>query len=101
AAPRTVLATRTAAPRPAPTRRPTPPGTPSAPSAGTASSSARPTLFVVGSHVVADPDLVRRALREGHEVGVHTWTHTDLSRAPRWRRSLELSLSQLGLAGAA
>jgi len=59
------------------------------------------TFFVVGSRVVDHPALVRRARREGNEIGVHTWTHADLARLPRWRQNLELSLSQLGLAGAA
>lgn len=59
------------------------------------------TFFVVGSRVTNDDGLVRRALDEGHEVGNHTWTHADLATAPRWRQNLELSLSQLGLAGSA
>ncbi len=59
------------------------------------------TFFVVGSRVTSDDRLVRRAIREGHEIGNHTWTHADLASAPRWRQNLELSLSQLGLAGGA
>ncbi|MGB8652513.1 MAG: bifunctional polysaccharide deacetylase/glycosyltransferase family 2 protein [Mycobacteriales bacterium] len=59
------------------------------------------TFFVVGSRVSAHPELVRRELAEGHEVGNHSWSHTDLSAVPPWRRRLELSLDQLGLAGAA
>ena len=39
--------------------------------------------------------------REGHELGVHTWTHADLAVSPPWRQRLELSLTQLGLAGSA
>ncbi|HVE63857.1 MAG TPA: bifunctional polysaccharide deacetylase/glycosyltransferase family 2 protein [Mycobacteriales bacterium] len=59
------------------------------------------TFFVVGSRVTSEDDLVRRALAEGHEIGNHTWTHADLATVPRWRQNLELSLSQLGLAGSA
>ncbi|HVE97609.1 MAG TPA: bifunctional polysaccharide deacetylase/glycosyltransferase family 2 protein [Mycobacteriales bacterium] len=59
------------------------------------------TFFVVGSRVTGDDALVRRAVAEGHEIGNHTWTHADLGTAPRWRQNLELSLSQLGLAGSA
>ncbi|WP_143448066.1 polysaccharide deacetylase family protein, partial [Kineosporia sp. R_H_3] len=34
------------------------------------------TFFVVGEHAVAQPDLVHRAVREGHLVGNHTWDHS-------------------------
>lgn len=59
------------------------------------------TFFVVGSRLVKQPQLARRMVREGHELGVHTWTHADLSTSPVWRQHLELSLAQLGLAGSA
>ncbi len=59
------------------------------------------TFFVVGSRAARHPALVRRALAEGSEVGNHTWSHTDLSGVAGWRRDLELSLGQLGLAGSA
>lgn len=58
------------------------------------------TFFVVGSRAVDDPALVRRVLADGHEIGEHTWSHADLSAVPAWRANLELSLGQLGLAGA-
>ncbi|MFI6846060.1 bifunctional polysaccharide deacetylase/glycosyltransferase family 2 protein [Kitasatospora sp. NPDC050467] len=59
------------------------------------------TFFVVGTQAAAHPDLVRRIVAEGHQLGVHTFTHTDLGSQPAWRRSLELRESQLTLAGAA
>jgi len=58
------------------------------------------TFFVVGTQVAAHPELARRIVAEGHQIGVHTFTHTNLSTAPGWRRSLELRQSQLILAGA-
>lgn len=58
------------------------------------------TFFVVGTQVAAHPELVRRILAEGHEIGVHTFTHTDLGTLPEWQRSLELRETQLALAGA-
>ncbi|NUU19178.1 glycosyltransferase [Cellulomonas humilata] len=57
------------------------------------------TFFVVGARAVEDPALVREVLADGHEIGEHTWSHADLSAVPGWRRNLELSLGQLGLAG--
>ncbi|WP_079008659.1 bifunctional polysaccharide deacetylase/glycosyltransferase family 2 protein [Streptomyces sp. XY431] len=61
----------------------------------------RATFFVVGTQAAAHPDLVRRIVAEGHQLGVHTFTHTDLGAQPAWRRSLELRETQLTLAGAA
>jgi cellulose synthase/poly-beta-1,6-N-acetylglucosamine synthase-like glycosyltransferase/peptidoglycan/xylan/chitin deacetylase (PgdA/CDA1 family) len=59
------------------------------------------TFFVVGTQAVSHPDLVRRELAAGHDVGSHTFTHADLSSLPRWRQNLEHSLTQTALAGAA
>lgn len=42
------------------------------------------TFFVLGENVKAHPELVERALREGHEIGSHAYTHRhlkDLSQA--------------------
>ncbi|HWD80989.1 MAG TPA: bifunctional polysaccharide deacetylase/glycosyltransferase family 2 protein, partial [Kribbella sp.] len=58
------------------------------------------TFFVVGTEVAAHPDLARRIVAEGHQIAVHTFTHANLANASSWRRSLELSQSQLILAGA-
>lgn len=58
------------------------------------------TFFVVGTAAAQHPDLVRRMIAEGHEVGVHTFTHADLATAPGWRRDLEFHAAQSALAGA-
>jgi cellulose synthase/poly-beta-1,6-N-acetylglucosamine synthase-like glycosyltransferase len=58
------------------------------------------TFFVVGTEVVAHPELVRRIVADGHQIGIHTFTHPDLSRLAPWQRSLELSETQLAVAGA-
>ncbi len=62
---------------------------------------AHATFFVIGSEVNDHPDLVRRMVAEGHEVGAHTFTHAELITIPQWRRNLELTLSQNAIAGAA
>jgi cellulose synthase/poly-beta-1,6-N-acetylglucosamine synthase-like glycosyltransferase/peptidoglycan/xylan/chitin deacetylase (PgdA/CDA1 family) len=59
------------------------------------------TFFVVGTQVAAHPELVRRIVADGHEIGIHTFTHPDLSRLAPWQRSLELRETQLAVAGAA
>jgi peptidoglycan/xylan/chitin deacetylase (PgdA/CDA1 family) len=38
---------------------------------------ARATFFVIGLHVDARPDVVRRAVDEGHELGNHMYDHVD------------------------
>jgi len=61
---------------------------------------AHATFFVVGSRVNRYPDLARRIVAEGHELGVHTFTHADLAVVPGWRRDLELSLTRNAIAAA-
>ena len=36
---------------------------------------AKATLFCIGSKVAAAKDLLRRAAREGHRLGIHSWAH--------------------------
>lgn len=35
----------------------------------------RATFFVVGENVDENPEIIRREIEEGHEVGTHTYTH--------------------------
>jgi peptidoglycan/xylan/chitin deacetylase (PgdA/CDA1 family)/glycosyltransferase involved in cell wall biosynthesis len=58
------------------------------------------TFFVVGTNVAAHPELLRQIVADGHQVGVHTFTHADLGQVPPWRESLELNETQLVIAGA-
>jgi len=37
------------------------------------------TFFMIGQRIAAAPDLARRVLAEGHEVGSHTFTHAKLT----------------------
>ena len=39
----------------------------------------RATFFVIGRNAAAHPDIVRRALAEGHSVGTHSWSHPYLT----------------------
>jgi len=59
------------------------------------------TFFVVGSQVARHPQLVRRAAAEGHEIGVHTFTHRRFAELPEWQRDLENSQTQMAIAYAA
>lgn len=41
---------------------------------------ARGTFFVVGERAEQHPSLIRRIVGEGHELGNHTWTHSEPSQ---------------------
>ncbi|MFF3201103.1 glycosyltransferase [Streptomyces sp. NPDC002962] len=62
---------------------------------------AHAVFFVTGTMASRYPDLVQRMVNEGHEVGLHTFNHPDLSFQSKKRISWELSQNQLALAGAA
>ena len=57
------------------------------------------TFFVIGSDAARHPDLVRLLVRDGHELGNHTFTHVDLSSGPGWQRRLQLDLTEATIAG--
>ncbi|AJT69595.1 hypothetical protein T261_7998 [Streptomyces lydicus] len=62
---------------------------------------ARATFFVYGKDAARHPALMRRILRDGHEIGSYTYSGGDLGAASPLRARLELSLTQGALAGAA
>lgn len=62
---------------------------------------AHAVFFVTGTMSSRHPELVERMVREGHEVGLHTFNHPDLSYQSTDRIAWELSQNQLALAGAA
>jgi cellulose synthase/poly-beta-1,6-N-acetylglucosamine synthase-like glycosyltransferase/peptidoglycan/xylan/chitin deacetylase (PgdA/CDA1 family) len=53
------------------------------------------TFFVIGANMEAHPGLVQWILREGHEVGNHTYTHPNLADTPPAAVRLELNATQL------
>ncbi|MGI5368113.1 bifunctional polysaccharide deacetylase/glycosyltransferase family 2 protein [Streptomyces iakyrus] len=59
------------------------------------------TFFLVGSMVSRYPGVVRDMVGQGHEVGIHTFTHVDLSYQSDTRVRREMEQTQLALAGAA
>ncbi len=62
---------------------------------------AHAVFFVTGTMASRYPDLVRRIVAEGHEVGLHTFNHPDLSLQSKKRIDWELSQNQLAITGAA
>ncbi len=56
-------------------------------------------FFLVGNNAEYHPELVRRIVAEGHELGNHTYTHVNLAEVPDWRVRLELDATQRLLEG--
>ena len=52
------------------------------------------SFFMVGSQMEKYPGLVRRIVREGHEIGVHTYTHPNLALVSEERAKIELNATQ-------
>ncbi|GIE99191.1 bifunctional polysaccharide deacetylase/glycosyltransferase family 2 protein [Paractinoplanes rishiriensis] len=65
-----------------------------------AEHDAHGTFFVVGSEVARHPELAKRITARGNELGLHTFTHPNMQRIAPWRRSLELSQTQVAIARA-
>jgi cellulose synthase/poly-beta-1,6-N-acetylglucosamine synthase-like glycosyltransferase/peptidoglycan/xylan/chitin deacetylase (PgdA/CDA1 family) len=59
------------------------------------------TFFVVGAMSARHPGIVRQIVDEGNELGIHTFTHVDLSYQSGERVEREMAQTQLALAGAA
>jgi peptidoglycan/xylan/chitin deacetylase (PgdA/CDA1 family) len=52
------------------------------------------TFFIIGSNGQANPQLVRRILAEGHDLGNHTFTHPNLGEMPGLITNLALTATQ-------
>lgn len=51
-------------------------------------------FFVTGANAEKHPELLRRILREGHEIGSHTFTHSNLAVVSDRQVELELNATQ-------
>jgi len=58
------------------------------------------TFFVVGENAAAHPDLLQRAVREGHEIGNHSWSHPNLGKISRQNAQRELESTADAIAAA-
>ena len=59
------------------------------------------TFFVVGSNAKAYPNIIRRIIAEGHEIGNHTYTHASLTSRSDEQIRTELQKSEDALFTAA
>jgi peptidoglycan/xylan/chitin deacetylase (PgdA/CDA1 family) len=58
------------------------------------------TFFMIGERIAAAPDLARRVLAEGHEVGNHTFTHPKLTSLADQQVDAEIQKTQAIMAEA-
>ena len=56
------------------------------------------TFFIIGVNGELHPNLLRREVAEGHEIGNHTFTHPDISLISRTQFELQLSATERLLA---
>jgi peptidoglycan/xylan/chitin deacetylase (PgdA/CDA1 family) len=52
------------------------------------------TFFVIGSQAAEHPGILRMLVRDGNELGNHTFTHVALEGAASWQRRLQLDLTE-------
>jgi peptidoglycan/xylan/chitin deacetylase (PgdA/CDA1 family) len=48
------------------------------------------TFFVVGQAVKEYPGMVAQEIAQGHQIGVHTWSHPDLTKLPAAKQQQEI-----------
>lgn len=49
------------------------------------------TFFLLGENIIGREDIVRRIYNEGHDIGNHTFTHSDYIHKSEWRVRWELN----------
>ncbi len=56
-----------------------------------ASGGVHATFFVLGMNVEQSPDVLRRAVAEGHEIANHSWSHPNLAKMEEegWRAQMQ------------
>jgi len=52
------------------------------------------TFFVIGVNADQNPALLQRIIRDGHEIGNHTFTHPDISAITRQQLRLEINATE-------
>lgn len=52
------------------------------------------TFFIIGENGQANPELVKRIVAEGHEIGNHSFTHPNLGEVPQAVTEVELNATQ-------
>ncbi|CEP19317.1 hypothetical protein [Parasitella parasitica] len=55
------------------------------------------TLFMIGANVIQHRDIVKRAYDEGHEIAIHTWTHSYMTTLTNEEIVAELKWTELAI----
>ena len=56
--------------------------------------NAKGTFMLIGAEAAENVGVMKRIVREGHEIGNHTYTHPDISEIPARRLDLEVKLTE-------
>jgi cellulose synthase/poly-beta-1,6-N-acetylglucosamine synthase-like glycosyltransferase/peptidoglycan/xylan/chitin deacetylase (PgdA/CDA1 family)/spore germination protein YaaH len=56
--------------------------------------NAKGTFMMIGAEAAENVGLMKRVMREGHEIGNHTYSHPDISEIPARRLDLEVQLTE-------
>ena len=52
------------------------------------------TFFVIGEKAIGHPALLRQMVKDGDNIGNHSYTHPDMSKIPEWQIRFELNSTQ-------
>ena len=55
------------------------------------------TFFMIGAQAEEQPELVRRIYEEGHQIGMHTYSHVDLSCLTEEKQREEIEKSRAAM----
>jgi len=57
-------------------------------------NNVKATFFIIGSNAEKNPELVKRIISEGHEIGNHTYSHPQLKKISPEELNLEINKTQ-------
>jgi peptidoglycan/xylan/chitin deacetylase (PgdA/CDA1 family) len=59
--------------------------------------NAKATFFMIGQRILAEPELARRVLAEGHEIANHTYTHPNMTQISEAQAISEIEKTQAAM----
>jgi peptidoglycan-N-acetylglucosamine deacetylase len=66
-----------------------------------AERDAHATFFVLGSHIEGHEKILRRAVKDGHELGLHGWNHKPVADLTPGALIAQLEMTELAITDAA
>ncbi|CAG8661530.1 485_t:CDS:2 [Dentiscutata erythropus] len=58
------------------------------------------TFFAIGSRVIQNPQVLQKAFKAGHQIGVHTWSHPSLTNSTTEQIITELKWTETAIKAA-